>query len=328
MISRVRIVHMATILTLLCLPSLATLAGEPFWVDLATRIVIYGIAAISLDIILGYGGLVSLGHAMFLGIGAYSMGILTHHSFESSVVPFLPGEWTGSTSGFIHLIATVVASGLLGLVIGILSLRTSGVYFIMITLAFAQMVYYFLIALPTYGGEDGLNVWSRSEIPGLDLSDSTTFYFVCLAMLFAFWFIARRLVDSRYGGVLRGCKQNEQRLRALGYNTFNYKLIGFVISGAGCGLAGALLANLTEFVGPDVMHWTKSGELIVMILLGGMGTLIGPIFGSAALLLLEEVLSAYTEHWMIVLGPILLLVVLFARRGIYGFLAGKEANDG
>lgn len=325
---RVRLVQIVTLLVLFSLPFIATWAGQPFWIDLTTRIVIYGIAAMSLDIILGYGGMVSLGHAMFLGIGAYSMGILTHHSFEGSVVPFLPGEWTGSTSGFVHLAASILASGLLGLIIGLLSLRTAGVYFIMITLAFAQMMFFFLIALPTYGGEDGLNVWSRSEVPGLDLSDSMTFYFVCLVLLCAFWFIARRLVDSRFGGVLRGCKQNEQRLKALGYNTIRYKLIAFTIAGAGAGLAGGLLANLTEFVGPGTMHWTKSGELIVMVLLGGMGTLIGPVLGSAALLLLEEILSGYTEHWMIVLGPILLLVVLFARRGIYGFLAGKEAKDG
>ena len=325
---RVRIVQLSTLLILFTLPFIAQWAGQPFWIDLTTRIVIYGIAAMSLDIILGYGGMVSLGHAMFLGIGAYSMGILTHHSFEGSVVSFLPGEWTGSTSGFVHLAASILASGLLGLVIGLLSLRTVGVYFIMITLAFAQMMFYFFIALPTYGGEDGLNVWSRSEIPGLDLSDSMTFYFVCLGLLCAFWFIARRLVDSRFGGVLRGCKQNEQRLKALGYNTIRYKLIAFTIAGAGAGLAGGLLANLTEFVGPGTMHWTKSGELIVMVLLGGMGTLIGPVLGSAALLLLEEILSGFTEHWMIVLGPILLLVVLFARRGIYGFLAGKEAKDG
>lgn len=325
---RVRIVQLITLLILFTLPFIAQWAGQPFWIDLTTRIVIYGIAAMSLDIILGYGGMVSLGHAMFLGIGAYSMGILTHHSFEGSVVPFLPGEWTGSTSGFIHLAASILASGLLGLIIGLLSLRTAGVYFIMITLAFAQMMFFFFIALPTYGGEDGLNVWNRSELPGLDLSDSMTFYFVCLVLLCAFWFIARRLVDSRFGGVLRGCKQNEQRLKALGYNTIRYKLIAFTIAGAGAGLAGGLLANLTEFVGPGTMHWTKSGELIVMVLLGGMGTLIGPVLGSAALLLLEEILSGYTEHWMIVLGPILLLVVLFARRGIYGFLAGKEAKDG
>lgn len=328
MITRVRSVQIATILVLLCLPFIATALEEPFWVDLSTRIVIYAIAAMSLDIILGYGGMVSLGHAMFLGVGAYSVGILTHHSFEGSVVPFLPGEWTGSMSGLVHLPASIITSSLLGLLIGLLSLRTVGVYFIMITLAFAQMIYYFMISLPTYGGEDGLNVWGRSEIPGLDLSDTTTFYFVCLVLLLAFWFIARRLVDSRFGGVLRGCKQNEQRLKALGYNTMRYKLIAFTIAGAGAGLAGGLLANLNEFVGPGIMHWTKSGELIVMVLLGGMGTLIGPIFGSAALLLLEEILSAYTEHWMIFLGPILLLVVLFARRGIYGFLAGEGSKDG
>jgi branched-chain amino acid transport system permease protein len=325
---RVLFVKGALIAVLLCLPLIAHILNEPFWVDLATRIVIYALAAMSLDIIIGYGGMVSLGHAMFLGIGAYSVGILTHHSFEGTVVPFLPGEWTGTMSGLIHLPATIISSALLGLIIGLLSLRTVGVYFIMITLAFAQMMFYFLISLPTYGGEDGLNVWSRSQVPGLDLSNSQSFYYVCTALLLLFWFISKRLVDSRFGGVLRGCKQNEKRLKALGYETIRYKLIAFVIAGAGAGVAGGLLANLTEFVGPGMMHWTKSGELIVMVLLGGMGTLVGPIFGSAALLLLEETLSGYTEHWMIVLGPILLFVVLFARRGIYGFLAGKDSKDG
>lgn len=325
---RVLLVKIALIAVLLCLPFIAHILDEPFWVDLATRIVIYALAAMSLDIIIGYGGMVSLGHAMFLGIGAYSVGILTHHSFEGTIVPFLPGEWTGTMSGLIHLPAAILSSALLGLIIGLLSLRTVGVYFIMITLAFAQMMFYFLISLPTYGGEDGLNVWSRSQVPGLDLSDSQSFYYVCTALLLLFWFISKRLVDSRFGGVLRGCKQNEKRLKALGYETIRYKLIAFVIAGAGAGVAGGLLANLTEFVGPGMMHWTKSGELIVMVLLGGIGTLVGPIFGSAALLLLEETLSGYTEHWMIVLGPILLFVVLFARRGIYGFLAGKDSKDG
>lgn len=325
---RSRLVQISCIFILFALPIFANLIDQPFWIDLASRILIYGLAAMSLDLILGYGGMVSLGHAMFLGIGAYSVGILTHHSFEASVIPFLPGGWEGTVSGLIHLPVAVLASSLLGLVVGVLSLRTSGVYFIMITLAFAQMLFYFFISLPTYGGEDGLNLWARSEIPGLDLSDSLTFYYVCFVLLMAFWFIARRLVDSRFGIVLRGCKQNEPRLKALGVETKRYKLIGFMIAGAGAGLAGALLGNLTEFVGPGIMHWTKSGELIVMVLLGGMGTLIGPVIGAGALLLLEEVLSSYTEHWMIVLGPILLLVVLFARRGIYGFLAGSESKDG
>jgi len=325
---RSRIVQISCIFILFALPVFANLINQPFWIDLASRILIYGLAAMSLDIILGYGGMVSLGHAMFLGIGAYSVGILTHHSFEASVIPFLPGEWEGTVSGLIHLPVAIVASSLLGLIVGVLSLRTSGVYFIMITLAFAQMLFYFFISLPTYGGEDGLNLWARSEIVGLDLSDSLTFYYVCFVLLMVFWFIARRLVDSRFGVVLRGCKQNEPRLKALGYETTRYKLIGFMIAGAGAGLAGALLGNLTEFVGPGIMHWTKSGELIVMVLLGGMGTLIGPVIGAGALLLLEEVLSSYTEHWMIVLGPILLLVVLFARRGIYGFLAGEGSKDG
>jgi branched-chain amino acid transport system permease protein len=325
---RSRIVQIIFVLILFLLPMVAQAMDHEFWIDLSSRILIYGLAAMSLDIILGYGAMVSLGHAMFIGVGAYAVGILSFHSVEGTVIPFLPGAWEGTVSGVIHIVVAVFASALLGLVVGFLSLRTSGVYFIMITLAFAQMMFYFLVSLPTYGGEDGLSLMARSEVSGLDLSDSMTFYYVCFALLMAFWFISRRLVDSRFGTVLRGCKQNETRLKALGYATMRYKLIAFVIASAGAGLAGALQGNLTEFVGPGIMHWTKSGELIVMVLLGGMGTLIGPVMGAGALLLLEENLSSYTEHWMIFLGPILLLVVLFARRGIYGFLAGVGSKDG
>ncbi len=328
MASRRTVVLTLGLLLLIGLPPAALAFGEPFMVTLWSRILIWALAAASLDLILGYGGMVSLGHAAFVGIGAYTVGILGHHAFEGSAVPFLPGDWSGSALALVQWPAAVGAAALVALIIGALSLRTAGVYFIMITLAFAQMLYYFFISLPDYGGEDGINLWQRSEVPGLDTGDPVVFYYVCLVLLVGFLVLAKRLVDSRFGMVLRGCKQNEARLRALGCPTTRGKLVAFAIAGAGAGLAGALAANQTEFVDPGLMHWTKSGELIVMVLLGGMGTLVGPVFGAAALLLLEEVLTGITEHWMIILGPLLILVVLFARRGIYGWLAGPGARDG
>jgi branched-chain amino acid transport system permease protein len=320
-------VHLVGLLILLVLPFAAEAAGDPFLTIVASRILIYAIAAVSLDIILGYGGMVSFGHGAFFGIGGYAVGILTHHALDGSDVPWLPGEWTGTTLALIQLPLAVVAAGVVGAIVGALSLRTRGVYFIMITLAFAQMLYFFMISLPTYGGQDGLNLWERSALPGIDLYDGRQFYYLVLALLLGFLGLAVRIVNSRFGMVIRGCRQNEPRLQALGYPTYRYKLAAFVIASMGAGLAGALIANHNEFVGPGMMHWTRSGEIMVMVILGGMGTLFGPVVGAAALLLIEEVLSQYTEHWMIILGPFLVLVVLFARNGLYGWLVGRGSRD-
>ena len=320
-------VHLIGLAILLVLPFAAEAAGDPFLTVVASRILIYAIAAVSLDIILGYGGMVSFGHGAFFGIGGYAVGVLTHHALDGSDVPWLPGDWTGTTLALIQLPLAVVAAGVVGAVIGALSLRTRGVYFIMITLAFAQMLYFFMISLPTYGGQDGLNLWERSALPGIDLYDGRQFYYLVLALLLGFLGLAARLVNSRFGMVIRGCRQNEPRLQALGYPTYRYKLAAFVIAAMGAGLAGALIANHNEFVGPGMMHWTRSGEIMVMVILGGMGTLFGPVVGAAALLLIEEVLSQYTEHWMIILGPFLVFVVLFARNGLYGWLVGRGSRD-
>ena len=326
-LTRRAIVHGLALILLLVLPPLADAAGEPFLTTVASRILIYAIAAVSLDFILGYGGMVSFGHAAFFGIGAYTVGILMHHAFDGTVIPFLPGDWTGSVSAFVQFPLAILVAGLFALVIGALSLRTQGVYFIMITLAFAQMLYYFMISLPTYGGEDGLNLWERSSLPPLDLYDEWQFYYLTLVLLLLFLALMQRLVNSRFGMVIRGCKQNEARMKALGFATYRYKLAAFTIAGMGAGLAGALAANHTEFVGPDMMHWTRSGEIMIMVILGGMGTLYGPVLGAATLLLMEEVLQQITEHWMVVLGPFLVFVVLFARRGVYGWLVGKATDD-
>jgi branched-chain amino acid transport system permease protein len=313
---------------LLVLPVAAGLADEPYLVSLFSRILIYALAAVSLDLMLGFGGMVSLGHAAFVGIGAYVIAILSLHGFEGTPVISWPMTITGSESALLLWPAAVVLSSGAAAVIGALSLRTSGMHFIMITLAFAQMLYYFFVSLEVYGGDDGLSLFTRNTLPGVDLGDDRQFYYLCLAALAAFLFLSWRLIHSRFGMVIRGCRENERRMKSLGFAAFRYRLVCFVIAGAGAGLAGALIANQTEYVSPGLMHWTRSGQILVMVLLGGMGTLFGPVLGAATLLLLEELLSIYTEHWMVYLGPFLILVVLFAKRGIYGVIAGNNGNHG
>jgi len=295
-------------------PPVAALTSQPFYLDLVRRMMIFAIAAVSLDLILGYGGMVSFGHAAYLGIGAYAVGIPAFHGVENGMI-----QWG----------LAIVASALVALVIGAISLRTSGVAFIMITLAFAQMLYYLGISLETYGGDNGLRLAARSRFGGpIDLRQPAVFYYLVLALLVLLLALGSRLVGSRFGMVIRAARSNEARARAIGFSPFRYKLTAFTIAGAAGGLAGALLANQTEYLTPDFMHWTRSGEIMFMVILGGMGTLFGPVIGAVALLLLEDVLSALTEHWQIILGPILILVVLFAKRGLWGLLVGPEAADG
>ena len=304
------------------LPVVAAAADEPYLVTLFSRILIYALAAASLDLMLGFGGMVSLGHAAFFGIGAYVVCILSFHAFDGTPLLSWPIQIDGQQSALVAWPLAVLLAAAAAAVIGALSLRTSGMHFIMITLAFAQMLYYFFVSLEAYGGDDGLSLFARNTIPGVDLGSDRQFYYLCLAALAAFLFFAWRLVHSRFGMVIRGCRENERRMKSLGFATYRYRLVCFIIAGAGAGLAGALIANQTEYVSPGLMHWTRSGEILVMVLLGGMGTLWGPVLGAASLLLMEEVLSIYTEHWMVFLGPFLVLVVLFAKRGIYGWIAG------
>jgi branched-chain amino acid transport system permease protein len=313
---------------LLLLPLFAHLFNEPYLITFFSRILIYALAAVSLDLILGYGGMVSLGHAAFFGVGAYVTGILIFHGFEESAILTWPVVISGTESALVAWPVAVLLSTVVAAVIGALSLRTSGMHFIMITLAFAQMLYFFFVSLEAYGGDDGLSLFSRNTLPGIDLGNDSHFYYLCLFFLSAFLLFANRLVHSRFGMVIRGSRENERRMKALGFATYRYKLICFVLAGAGAGLAGVLIANHTEYISPGLMHWTRSAEILVMVLLGGMGTLFGPVLGAATLLLLEEVLAIYTEHWMVYLGPFLIVVVLFARGGIYGLIAGKGKGDG
>jgi len=313
---------------LMVLPIVAGLTDEPYLVTLASRILIYALAAVSLDLMLGFGGMVSLGHAAFFGIGAYGVGILSMHAFEGTTLFNGSLAIGGSQAALVVWPLAVLLSAAAAGIIGALSLRTTGMHFIMITLAFAQMLYYFFVSLEAYGGDDGISLFARNTLPGLDLGDDRQFYYVCLAALVLFLFFSWRLVQSRFGMVIRGCRDNERRMKSIGFPTFRYRLVCFIIAGAGAGLAGALIANQTEYVSPGLMHWTRSGEILVMVLLGGMGTLFGPVLGAATLLLMEEFLSIYTEHWMVFLGPFLVVVVLFAKQGIYGILAGGNGNHG
>jgi branched-chain amino acid transport system permease protein len=305
--SRRGLVTLGTLALLALVPALALAVGQPFYIDLFTRVMVFAIAAASLDLILGYGGMVSFGHAAYLGIGAYAVAILSFH---------------GVGNGVIHLAAAILASGLAALAIGFVSLRTSGVHFIMITLAFAQMLYFLAESLNLYGGDDGLNIARPSGFGGaLDLGNPVERYYFVLAWLIAFLYLGWRLVNSRFGLLLQGAKSNERRMTAIGFPTFRYKLAAFVIAGMACGIAGALYANAVLFVSPAMMHWTRSGEIMMMVILGGMASLTGPVLGAALYLILESVLPRLTEHWPAILGPILVLVVLFSKSGLLGLLA-------
>jgi branched-chain amino acid transport system permease protein len=327
MFSRKNIIIGCGALILLLLPLAAQLSGEPYLISIGSRILIYGLAAVSLDLLLGYGAMISLGHAAFVGIGAYVVGIFHFHGFEATPLISFPFLLPGSENGLIVLPLAMLTAGFAAFIIGFLSLRTTGMHFIMITLAFAQMLYYFFVSLEKYGGADGLSLYSRNNFPGLDLSNDLHFYYLCLGALCLFLLFTCRLVNSRFGLIIRGAGNNDRRIRGLGVHSNSYRLATFIIAGCGAGLAGGLLANQTEYISPGLMHWTLSGELMVMVLLGGLGTLFGPVLGAAAFLLLEELLAMYTEHWMVYMGPLLVLTVVFAKQGLLGLFAGGNRKD-
>ena len=296
------------------IPAFAAWTEVPFYGDLGQRLMILAIGALSLNLIMGYGGMISFGHAAYIGIGAYTVGICAEHEL---------------VSGYIQWPLALAASALFALIFGVISLRTRGVYFIMITLALAQMMYFLGVSLDRYGGDDGLPLAEPSHFGDLiDLSDKTSLYYLVFALLVLCLWISHRLVNSRFGLVIQGARSNEARMEAIGFSTFRYRLTAFVIAGTMAGLAGVLLANHTEFVNPDMMHWTRSGDLIIMVLLGGMGGLVGPVLGAMVFLLLEEFLSGVTEYWQLIFGPILILVVLYARGGLMGYLTRKDDEDG
>ncbi len=311
---------LVVVLAFLLLPGLVKSLGDPAWVSLFTRMMIYSIAAISLNLVLGYGGMACFGHAAFFGIGGYTVAVLFKHAQMGEP---LWGLVPGTTSLLITLPAAMAMGGLLALVIGALSLRTSGVQFLMITLAFAQMLFFLFSSISLYGGSDGMTVRRRNDLPGLDLRDDTVFYYLVFVILLLTLWVSRRLTRSPFGLTLAGIRQNERRVLALGLNPYRYKLAAFVIGGMGGALAGALMVNQGRFVTPDMLAWTKSGEFMVMVILGGSGTLLGPILGAFTLTGLEDLLGrvpGFSEHRMFAIGLILILVVLFARGGLQGWL--------
>src|SRR5512145_2771755 len=299
------------VVLLLALPPLVVALGQPFYIDLVRRIMILAIAAVSLNLILGYGGMVSFGHAAYLGIGAYAVGILGFYGF---------------TNGWLQWAVAIGASALVALAIGAVSIRTSGIYFIMITLAFTQMLYYLGISLEEFGGDDGMRLKAKSQFAGLiDLREPITFYYLALVLMLASVYLVYRIVNSRFGMVLRAAKSNEARTRAIGFPPYPYRLAAFVMAGAMCGLAGALYANHTNYIVPGLMSWQQSGDIMFMVILGGMASTAGPVLGTFVLLILEEILKGWTEHWQVVLGPLLVLSVIFFRRGLAGIFYKPDA---
>jgi branched-chain amino acid transport system permease protein len=323
MLNRENLVNLALAILLIAVPLIANGLGQPFYITLATRVAILALAATGLNLALGLGGLVSFGHAAFFGLGGYVAGILAAHNFSGEPVIFgLPG----TNQMWVIWIVSILISGIVGLAIGAISLRTSGVYFIMITLAFAQMVYYFAISWPAYGGQDGLSILVRNQFPGISTMRPLSFFFVCYVILLLGIGLFALIRASRFGAALQASRQNEVRVATVGIRPFRIRLTGFVISAMLTGIAGALFADLNRFVSPSMLSWQMSGELIVLIILGGTGRLFGPLAGAALYVVFEYALGGMTERWQFFLGLILLLVVLFARGGLIGLLAGKAKH--
>lgn len=313
---------LAVMTLLFVLPLIAWWSGHRFYIDFGTRIVIYAIIASSLNLILGFGGLISFGHAAFIGIGAYTVGISAYYGFES---------------GLLHFPLAIAVSALFALLTGAVCLRTRGVYFIMITMAFAQMAYYLFQSLDAYGGDDGLTIYNRSWLPGLNLDQRPQLFLLAFVSLVILLFLKHRLVNSRFGMVLRGARANETRMTAIGYDTYAYRLAAYVIAGAVAGYGGALLGDFTSFIAPSMMGWTRSGDLMFMVILGGAGTLFGPVMGAAVILVLEEYLGPFLawladlthlhgtfaniEHdWQLPFGLLLIAIVLYQRGGLTGLI--------
>lgn len=310
--------HWRTALTVLLLvlfllvPVYAAQSGDSYALILFGRVLVFALAAVGLNLALGYGGMVSLGHAMYMGVGAYSVAILSHHGLDN---------------GLLHLAVVCAATLALSVPVGWVALRTQGIAFIMITLAFAQMLFFIAVGLKQYGGDEGLSIAQLSRFGALT-ANKTALYLSMMVALGLALAVFRRVVASRFGLVLRATRVNERRVRAVGTPPLGYRLVGYVLSAQLCAIAGYFLANLTAFASPAYMAWTVSGELIVMVLLGGTGTLVGPVVGAAAFLLLEEGLKALTGHWMVIMGPAIVLIVLFLKNGLWGILADQPPGQG
>ncbi|MDP4800662.1 MAG: branched-chain amino acid ABC transporter permease [Burkholderiaceae bacterium] len=299
-----------SLLAFALVPIYAWATGDVYALTLFGRILVFVLAATGLNLALGYGGMVSFGHALYIGLGAYSVAILT---------------LMGLHSGWLHLITAVAVSGLVAIPVGWVALRTQGIAFIMITLAFAQLFFYIFISLKNFGGDDGVSLSQVSNFGPLT-GNIYALYLSLLVTALIVLGVVMRLVRSPFGLVLRATKVSERRVNAVGLNSLPYRLAAYVFSAQVCALAGFFLANLTGFVSPDYLKWSISGELIVMVLLGGLGKVFGPLVGATALLLIEEFLKALTEHWPLILGPLIVLMVIFLRRGLWSLLEGREKS--
>ncbi len=306
-------VYLLLLMILAPAPYILEWINQPFYLDVLSRALILGIAAISLNLILGYGGMVSLGHAAYIGIGAYCVGIPSYYDYYS---------------GWLHIVLALSVSACFAVATGAICLRTKGVYFIMITLAFSQMVYFTFLSLEEYGADDGLVIYSRSEFPEwMSMESGTGLYYWIFSLLLLALFFTHRLVHARFGRVIVGSKFNEQRMQTLGFDTYRYRLVCYVISAMICSLAGVLLGNFTSFISPDMIGWARSGELIFMVIIGGVGTLFGPLVGTVVFVLLEEILSSITVYWHLIFGAMLVALVLFGKGGIHGWLTLWDRRD-
>ncbi len=302
----VRVLRPVIIFALLAIVPMVARDAD-YALNLFERVMVFAIAALGLDLILGFGGMVSFGQAVFMGLGAYATGILASHGYGDALLA-IP--------------ASLLLSAIFAYATGVICLRTRGVYFIMITLAFSQMAFFIASSLAPYGGDDGLTLHARTTLLGLPfVAREINLYYVTFACLAAAYLLCRSIAGSRFGRVLRGAKENPARMASLGYDVFRYQLAAYVIAGAIGGLSGFLLANTSNFVSPAYMAWQRSGDLIIVVLFGGIGTLEGAIVGSAAYLLLAEYLSQWSEHWKMIFGPLLVVVVLFAKGGLIGMAA-------
>ena len=325
---RETILNSLLLAALVLVPIVAHLLEEPFIITLATKVAIFSLAGVGLNLALGQGGLVSFGHATFFGLGGYAMGVLASHaqSYEPLFDGFVLIEGTNSMP-IIWLVAISI-SAIAALLIGVLSLRTSGVYFIMITLAFGQMFFYFSISWSAYGGEDGLSIYVRNQFPGLNTLDPIQFFAICFVLLLAILIFVSRLTASSFGLALGATRQNLERVEAVGLDPFKIRLVAFVISGAITGLAGALFADLNRFVSPAMFSWQTSGEIMIFVILGGVARLCGPVVGAATFIILEHLLGGLSDYWHIYLGALLLMVVLFAPGGLMGMISRKDRQHG
>jgi branched-chain amino acid transport system permease protein len=322
--SRESYVNALLVLSVFLAAVIASHVGEVYYVNLASRITIVAMAAVGLNLVLGFGGLISLGHAAFFGLGGYVAGVSAFHAFDESQ---FAGLISGTNSMLVIWLVAVIVAGLAAVLIGAISLRTKGAYFIMITLAFAQMIYYFAISFPVYGGEDGLPIYLRNQFPVLDTDNSLHFFLLCFCLLLLSIALTRRIMAARFGAALTMAKLNDTRLATAGIEPYSIRLTAFALSAMITGLAGALFADLNGFVGPSMLSWHRSGEIMVIVILGGVGRFYGPLAGAIVYVMLETYIGGITEHWQLFLGLILLGVVLFANGGVMAMLAGKARHE-